>query len=255
MHRAAATLRRRARPGARAGDATASPGNRTGTCAQVQPPLQGTLQLLRGDGASVGTVIVFHCPSGHQMVGSGLLTCAWKGSVAEWSSGTPVCKAVPPYETFGFKVAVIASIVSCAIILLMSMAFLTCCLMKCVKRSQQRRSARAAQLWLQPRDGDLETVQAAYLGLKGLSNSSGGEPRSRPGQAHDNHSFTTDPGEGTGELAGVACAVDKDPWAPSGPASSPFTQVMVHPVYPGQRPPASRPSTRMPRQLTTYIPG
>lgn len=63
-----------------------------GTCTQVQPPQRGTLQVLRGDGASVGTVIVFHCPSGHQMVGSGLLACAWKGSVAEWSSGTPVCK-------------------------------------------------------------------------------------------------------------------------------------------------------------------
>ncbi|XP_027472764.1 sushi domain-containing protein 3 isoform X3 [Zalophus californianus] len=109
----------------------------TGTCTRVWPPPRGTLQVLRGNGTSVGTVIVFHCPSGHQMVGSGLLTCAWKGSVAEWSSVTPVCKSVPPYETFGFKVAVIASIVSCAIILLMSMAFFTCCLMKCMKRSEQ----------------------------------------------------------------------------------------------------------------------
>ncbi|EFB13651.1 hypothetical protein PANDA_017244, partial [Ailuropoda melanoleuca] len=108
-----------------------------GVCTRVQPPPRGTLQVLRGNGTSVGTVIVFRCPSGHQMVGSGLLTCAWKGSVADWSSVTPVCKSVPPYETFGFKVAVIASIVSCAIILLMSMAFLTCCLMRCMKRSEQ----------------------------------------------------------------------------------------------------------------------
>ncbi|XP_044920917.1 sushi domain-containing protein 3 isoform X4 [Mustela putorius furo] len=108
-----------------------------GVCTHVQPPPRGTLQVLRGNGTSVGTIIVFHCPSGHQMVGSGLLTCAWKGSVAEWSSVTPMCKSVPPYETFGFKVAVIASIVSCAIILLMSMAFLTCCLVRCMKRSEQ----------------------------------------------------------------------------------------------------------------------
>lgn len=63
-----------------------------GVCTRVQPPPRGTLQVLRGNGTSVGTVIVFRCPSGHQMVGSGLLTCAWKGSVADWSSVTPVCK-------------------------------------------------------------------------------------------------------------------------------------------------------------------
>ncbi|XP_022420254.1 sushi domain-containing protein 3 isoform X3 [Delphinapterus leucas] len=162
-------------------------------CVQVQPPLQGTFQVLRGNGTSVGTVIVFHCPSGHQMVGSGLLTCVWKGSIAEWSSETPMCKTVPPYESFGFKVAVISSVVSCAIIVLMSVAFLTCCLMKCVKRSEQRRSNRAAQLWFQLRGEDLETVQAACLGLKGLNNkrSISGESRIQPIQAHDNHSFTT----------------------------------------------------------------
>lgn len=52
-----------------------------GTCIQVRPPSGGTIQVLRGDGTSVGTVIVFHCPTGHQMVGSGLLTCVWKGSI------------------------------------------------------------------------------------------------------------------------------------------------------------------------------
>ncbi|XP_055127882.1 sushi domain-containing protein 3 isoform X9 [Symphalangus syndactylus] len=142
MRGAAATLRGKARPRGRAGVTTPAPGNRTGTCAKLQLPLQATFQVLRGDGASVGTVLMFRCPSNHQMVGSGLLTCTWKGSIAEWSSGSPVCKLVPPHETFGFKVAVIASIVSCAIILLMSMAFLTCCLLKCVKKSEQRHSNR-----------------------------------------------------------------------------------------------------------------
>ncbi|KAF4019514.1 hypothetical protein G4228_011297 [Cervus hanglu yarkandensis] len=142
MRGAAATLRRRARPGGRKESAMPTPGNGTGMCVQVQQPLQGTFQVLRGDGTSVGTVIVFHCPSGHQMVGSGLLTCAWKGNIAEWSSGAPMCKTVPPYETFGFKVAVISSVISCAIIMLMSMAFLTCCFVKCVKRGEQRRSDR-----------------------------------------------------------------------------------------------------------------
>ncbi|XP_022420253.1 sushi domain-containing protein 3 isoform X2 [Delphinapterus leucas] len=257
MREEATTLSRRARPGGRMGDATPAPGNCTGMCVQVQPPLQGTFQVLRGNGTSVGTVIVFHCPSGHQMVGSGLLTCVWKGSIAEWSSETPMCKTVPPYESFGFKVAVISSVVSCAIIVLMSVAFLTCCLMKCVKRSEQRRSNRAAQLWFQLRGEDLETVQAACLGLKGLNNkrSISGESRIQPIQAHDNHSFTTDLGEGTRELASMARGIDKDPWTPSGPTSSPRAQVMVHTANPGQMLPASRPTVGMLRQPAAYVPG
>ncbi|XP_032162442.1 sushi domain-containing protein 3 isoform X2 [Mustela erminea] len=258
MPAAAATPRRKARPGERAGNEEPAPGNRTGVCTHVQPPPRGTLQVLRGNGTSVGTIIVFHCPSGHQMVGSGLLTCAWKGSVAEWSSVTPMCKSVPPYETFGFKVAVIASIVSCAIILLMSMAFLTCCLVRCMKRSEQP-SDRATQLWLQLRAGDLETVPPAYLGLKGMNNShsggGGGGPAGRPGQAHDNYSFTTDLGEGTRELAGMARGVDKDPWTTSCPASSPCAQVMVHVADLGRTPPAPWPTAGVSRQHMAYVPG
>ncbi|KAM8962856.1 sushi domain-containing protein 3 isoform 1-T1 [Lycaon pictus] len=258
MPRAAATPRRRARPGDRSGDAEPAPGNRTGTCTHMQPPPRGTLQVVRGNGTSVGTVIVFHCPSGHQMVGSGLLTCAWKGSIAEWSSVTPVCKSVPPYETFGFKVAVIASIVSCAIILLMSMAFLTCCLLRCMKRNESPPD-RATQLWLQLRAGDLETVPAAYLDLRGLNSGggsgSGGEPRGWPGQAHDNYSFTTDLGEGTQELAGTAHGVDKDPWTSGCPASCPWAQAMVHTADLGRTPPASWAPAGTSRQHMAYVPG
>ncbi|XP_020041977.1 sushi domain-containing protein 3 [Castor canadensis] len=267
MRGAVATLRDGAKPRGRTGVTTLVPGNRTDTCARLQPPPRGTLQVLRGDGTSVGTVLIFHCPSGHQMMGSGLLTCAWKGSIAHWSSGTPVCKSVPPHETFGFKVAVIASIVSCAIILLMSVAFLTCCLLKCVKRSEQRRSSRTAQLWYQLRGEDLETVQAAYLGLKGhnhnnsSSGGAGGKLGSQASQAHDNHSFAIDLSDGIRELAAVTH--NMDPWSfgpgalsPSCLSSLPCTQPTVHTVNSEPSLLVSQPATTMiSTRPMVYLPG
>ncbi|EHH24278.1 Sushi domain-containing protein 3 [Macaca mulatta] len=225
------------------------------TCAQLRLPPQATFQVLRGDGASVGTVLMFHCPSNHQMVGSGLLTCTWKGSIAEWSSGSPGCKLVPPHETFGFRVAVIASIVSCAIILLMSMAFLTCCLLKCMKKSERRRSDRSAQLWSQLRDEDLETVQAAYLGLKHFN-----KPVSRSSQAHDNHSFTTSRTHRDLEHSAQLRGDSEKPGIPralslSGSSSSPQAQVMVHMANPRQPLPASGLATGMPQKPTAYALG
>lgn len=62
-------------------------------------------------------------------------------------------------------------------------------------------------MWYQLRGEDLETVQAAYLGLKGHNHNNscsvdggtgggggggnGGKPGTQHSQAHDNHSFTT----------------------------------------------------------------
>ncbi|XP_069499708.1 sushi domain-containing protein 3 [Ambystoma mexicanum] len=170
--------------------------SRAGQCSRMVPPDPGTLQLLQGNGTAVGTVIMFQCPSKHHLLGEGVITCVWEGNSSVWTGEIPTCKPISKYETFGFKVAVIASIISSAIILLMSVAFLTCCLQKCVKKNARRRSERDLQIWRQYEFEELESVQAAYLGVKSRNNNNNNkELRNQPqfdeceNMAYDNQGF------------------------------------------------------------------
>ncbi|KAK9970084.1 hypothetical protein ABG768_026052 [Culter alburnus] len=137
--------------------------NRTGQCAPPLSPVIGTLKLVSGDGTSVGSVMSLQCPSRHRAVSGAQMACVWSSNDTRWSGGTPECRPLSRFEDEGFRLALLMSFISAAIILLMSIIFITSCLVKHVKREERRKMERArkngaSEFW-QPVDVDVEQVE------------------------------------------------------------------------------------------------
>ncbi|KAI4894081.1 hypothetical protein NFI96_032952 [Prochilodus magdalenae] len=116
--------------------------NQTGQCAPMQSPPLGTLKLVAGNGTSIGTVMTLQCPYKYRAVSGGRVSCVQDSDVALWSGGQPQCIKVPRYEDQGFRLAVLLSIISTAIIIFMSIIFITSCLLKRVRKEERRRMER-----------------------------------------------------------------------------------------------------------------
>ncbi|TKS77788.1 Sushi domain-containing protein 3 [Collichthys lucidus] len=111
-------------------------------CTPMPLPALGTQKIIQGNGTNVGTVIALQCPDKHKVVGREL-KCVMDTNSTHWV-GEIYCKPLAPYEDYGFRVAVLASIVSSAIIFLMSMAFITCCLLDCIKEDKRKKEESLA---------------------------------------------------------------------------------------------------------------
>ncbi|KAM9824570.1 uncharacterized protein ACB057_000336 [Neosynchiropus ocellatus] len=140
--------------------------NYTGlSCTPVLPPRRGSFYVETGTGSSVGSILVFWCRDGYQLVGSEKIYCNVRNGKPQWSNYLPVCEAIPRPEDRGLRVAVLASVVSGIVILAMSLSFLICCLQErssrrkakkeARSRRREKRSARRAE-WLEREEGEWE---------------------------------------------------------------------------------------------------
>ncbi|XP_043089199.1 sushi domain-containing protein 3 isoform X2 [Puntigrus tetrazona] len=117
--------------------------NHTGQCSPLPSPAVGTLRLVSGDGTSVGSVMSLQCPFRHRAVSGSQMSCVWSSNKTHWSGGTPECKPLSRFEDGGFRLALLLSFISLGIILIMSLIFITYCLLRHVKREERRNQERA----------------------------------------------------------------------------------------------------------------
>ncbi|XP_029974526.1 uncharacterized protein susd3 isoform X1 [Salarias fasciatus] len=137
-------------------------------CAPVPLPALGTQKIIQGNGTNVGTVISLQCPDKHRLIG-GDLTCVMGPNSTHWE-GQTYCKPLSPYEDYGFRVAVLASIVSSAIIFLMSAAFITCCLLDCIKEDKRKEQERESDMWQWEEQAQSQEENRSRYSHKGRNN-------------------------------------------------------------------------------------
>ncbi|XP_039547718.1 uncharacterized protein si:ch211-242e8.1 isoform X3 [Pimephales promelas] len=113
------------------------PSNNTGlACISVLPPRRGSYYVEHGTGVSVGSMLVFWCKEGYQLVGHEKITCVLHAGVPRWSSYLPVCESIPRPNNQGLRIALLVSVVSGVVIFVMTVCFIVCC---CQERMSKKK--------------------------------------------------------------------------------------------------------------------
>uniref|UniRef100_A0A671LVJ5 Si:ch211-242e8.1 n=1 Tax=Sinocyclocheilus anshuiensis TaxID=1608454 RepID=A0A671LVJ5_9TELE len=127
--------------------------NNTGfACISVLPPRRGSYYVEHGTGVSVGSMLVFWCKEGYQLVGHEKITCILHAGVPRWSSYLPVCESIPQSNDQGLRIALLLSVVSGVVILVMT-----------VRRETQSSRSRRSPSWLEREHIDWEAFPPPKL--------------------------------------------------------------------------------------------
>ncbi|XP_052438870.1 sushi domain-containing protein 3-like isoform X2 [Carassius gibelio] len=113
--------------------------NNTGlVCISVLPPRRGSYYVELGTGVSVGSMLVFWCKEGYQLVGHEKITCILRAGVPRWSSNLPVCESIPRPNDQGLRIALLVSVVSGVVILVMTVCFIVCCCQERMSKKKEK---------------------------------------------------------------------------------------------------------------------
>ncbi|XP_063252296.1 uncharacterized protein LOC134550016 isoform X2 [Prinia subflava] len=131
-----------------AANGTDEQSNMSVPCTALPPPRYGYYYVDRGSGVSLGSVLVYWCQEGYQLVGSQRLACLRQESSSSWSHPPPQCQAAAQPSGSGSRIAVAASLLSGAVILALAVSFAVCCWRDRARKSrggqqQHRRKLRA----------------------------------------------------------------------------------------------------------------
>ncbi|KAI7802228.1 uncharacterized protein si:ch211-242e8.1 isoform X1 [Triplophysa rosa] len=127
-------------------DSTQPPiSNNTGLkCMSLLPPRRGSYYVEHGTGVSLGSMLVFWCREGYQLVGHEKITCLLQAGVPRWSSYLPVCESIPRPNDQGLRIALLVSVVSGVVILIMTVCFIVCCCQEHMsKKKENYRTGRS----------------------------------------------------------------------------------------------------------------
>ncbi|XP_051726373.1 uncharacterized protein si:ch211-242e8.1 isoform X2 [Ctenopharyngodon idella] len=125
-------------------DSTNPPSNTGLACISVLPPRRGSYYVEHGTGVSVGSMLVFWCKEGYQLVGHEKITCILHAGIPRWSSYLPVCESIPRPNDQGLRIALLVSVVSGVVILVMTVCFIVCCCQERMsKKKEKQRTGRS----------------------------------------------------------------------------------------------------------------
>ncbi|CAM9989474.1 unnamed protein product [Bubo scandiacus] len=116
--------------------------NISALCTALPPPCYGYYYVDRGSGIFLGSVLVYWSQEGCQLVGSERLSCLCQESALSWSHPPPHCQAAPQPSGSGSRAAVAASLLSGAVILVLSVSFAVCCWRDRTRRSREGQQHR-----------------------------------------------------------------------------------------------------------------